>query len=430
MKRTYIKDIVPETEVKLSGWIERIRNPKNMIFIVLKDITGQIQITIDKAANPEMTEKLSNVIANSVITVTGKAVLSEYVKMGGIEFFPTTLTVDSIADALPITKEASLDQRLNHRWIDLRDGNKSLIFRVNTTLEKGIRDYMISTGAIEIHTPKITIQSSEGGSEVFKLDYFGQPAYLTQSPQLYKQMAMASGFDKVFEIGDYFRAESSFTNRHATEFIGFDFEISHIESHHDVMDYLEGALRNALQAVKDAHSTELKETFDVEIDIPECDFPRIPFHEALDIVEKEYGYKGEKVDFDPESEKLICQYVKEKYNSDFVYITEYPFEARAFYSMKCEDNPKLCKSFDLLWKGIEITSGAQREHRYEVLKAQIAEKGIDPAIMNDYLEFFRYGCPTHGGIGLGIARMLAKLLNLPTIKEATYIFRGPNRITP
>ncbi len=430
MERTYIKDIEPEKEITISGWIERIRNPKSMIFIVLRDITGVVQVTIDKSTQPEITEKLSNVIANSVITLRGVAHLSEYVKMGGIEFIPSDVTIDSVAEALPITKEASLDQRLNYRWIDLRDNAKNLIFRVNTTLEKGLRDYMIETGAIEIHTPKITVQSSEGGSEVFKLDYFGQPAYLTQSPQLYKQMAMASGFDKVFEIGDYFRAESSFTNRHATEFIGFDFEISHITSHHDIMDYLEGALRRALSDVKQKHEKELQEVYNVTIDIPECDFPRIPFDEALSIVEKEYGYKGSKEDFDPESEKYICQYVKEKYNSDFVYITEYPFEARAFYSMKCEDNPRLCKSFDLLWKGIEITSGAQREHRYDVLKAQIAEKGINPEVMNDYLEFFKYGCPTHGGVGLGIARMLAKLLNLPTIKEAVYIFRGPNRITP
>ena len=430
MERTYIKDIVPEKEIELSGWVERIRNPKSMIFIVLKDVTGQVQVTIDKALQPEIAESLQNVIANSVITVTGVAHLSEYVKMGGMEFIPNSVKVDSVAEALPITKEASLDQRLNHRWIDLRDSAKTLIFKVNTTLEKGLRDYMISIGAIEIHTPKITIQSSEGGSEVFKLDYFGQPAYLTQSPQLYKQMAMASGFDKVFEIGDYFRAESSFTNRHATEFVGFDIEISHIKSHHDVMDCLEGALKYSLGEVKKLHEKDLQDTYGVSIDIPECEFPRIPFREALDIVEREYGYRGEKVDFDPESEKYICQYVKEKYNSDFVYITEYPYEARAFYSMKCEEDPTLCKSFDLLWKGIEITSGAQREHRYDVLKAQIAEKGINPEAMNDYLEFFKYGCPTHGGIGLGIARMLAKMLNLPTIKEACYIFRGPNRITP
>jgi len=197
MKRTYIKDIVPEKEIILSGWVERIRNPKSMIFIVLRDVTGQVQVTIDKESQPEITEKLNSVIAHSCITVKGVAHLSEFVKMGGMEFIPTEVTVDSIAEALPITKEASLDQRLNYRWIDLRDPAKTLIFRVNTTLEKGLRDYMISTGAIEIHTPKITIQSSEGGSEVFKLDYFGQPAYLTQSPQLYKQMAMASGLTEI-----------------------------------------------------------------------------------------------------------------------------------------------------------------------------------------------------------------------------------------
>lgn len=430
MKRTLINEIVPETEIMISGWVERIRESKNMIFLVVKDITGHIQVTIEKANNEEMANVLHGVIANSVVSVYGVAHLSEYVKMGGIEIIPTKVEVLSKSEALPITEEASVEQQLNYRWIGLREDRNILIFKVQTLMEKAMRDYLIQNRFIEIHTPKITAQSSEGGSEVFRLDYFGQPAYLTQSPQLYKQMAMASGFERVLEIGPYFRAEQSFTARHATEFVGLDIEMSYIESHYDVMDVQEGMITYMLEQVHKEYGEQIKEVFGVDIVVPTVKFPRLSFKDAMEILKNECGYNTGKNDFDTESERLICKYVYEKFGSEFVFITDYPFEARAFYTMKHEDNPTYSKSYDLLWKDVEITSGAQREHRPDMLTANIKEKGINPEVMKSYIEFFTYGCPPHGGFGLGLARLLAKMLNLPNIKEASFLFRGPNRILP
>ncbi len=430
MERTLIKNIVPETEIKISGWVERIRESKNMIFLVVKDISGHIQVTIEKATSEEIANALHGVIVNSVVSVYGVAHLSEYVKMGGIEMIPTKVEVLSKAEALPITEEASVEQQMNYRWIGLREDKNILLFKIQTLVEKAMRDYLVENRFIEIHSPKITAQSSEGGSEVFKLDYFGQPAYLTQSPQLYKQMAMAAGFERVLEVGPYFRAEQSFTARHATEFMGLDIEMSYINSHHDVMDIQEGMLCYMLKQVKEQYGEQIKEVFGVDIVVPTQRFPRIKFKDAMEILKNECGYNTGKNDFDTESERMICKYVAEKYGSEFVFITDYPFEARAFYTMKNEDDAVYSKSYDLLWKDVEITSGAQREHRPDVLASQIAEKGINPEVMKSYIEFFEYGCPPHGGFGMGLARLTAKMLNLANIKEASFIFRGPNRILP
>ena len=290
-----------------------------------------------------------------------------------------------------------------------------------------IREYCLQNQFIEIHTPKISAQSTEGGSEVFKTEYFGQTAYLTQSPQLYKQMAMASGFEKVFEIGPCFRAEQSFTSRHATEFMSFDVEMSYIDNHHDVMDMEEDMLKYVLKRVHDTYGDKIKEVFGVDVVVPTVAFPRLTFLEAMDILEKEYHYP-KKDDFDPESEKLLCQYAMKHYGSEFVFITDFPFANRAFYTMQSENGNS--KSYDLLWKDQEITSGAQREHRVQQLVENIASKGINPENMKGYVDFFRYGCPAHGGYAIGINRFVAKLLGLPNIKEATFIFRGPNRIMP
>ena len=323
---------------------------------------------------------------------------------------------------------------MDYRWIDLRDEKKTFLFKVQTAFEKYAVEFFNKNGFIEIHTPKITALSSEGGSEVFELkNYFGQKAYLTQSPQLYKQMSMMAGFDKTFEIGEYFRANPSFTSRHDTEFTGIDVEISFIESHHDVMDLEEALLGYVMQGVHDEYNEQFKAYFGHDINTLGQKIPRIPLLEAYEILKREKNYEVPRVlkgDLDPEGEKLLCEYVKEAYGSDFVFVIDFPAKARAFYSMKKEEEPELTKTYDLLFKGIEITSGAQREHRYEQLRSNIAENGIDPETMREYLDFFRFGAPTHGGFGLGITRTLVKLFDLPSVKDVTFIFRGPNRLKP
>lgn len=430
MNRTYIKDVKENEKVKVAGFIENLRDKKSMQFIVLQDTTGKLQVTVEKEKLPQVAEVFSSVIVGSVVEIEGTVINNEYVKLGGKELIPESVKVLSSAEALPINNQAQIEERMNYRWIDLRDEKKALVFKIATLTEKAIRDYCIQNNFVEIHTPKISAQSSEGGSEVFKLDYFGTPAYLTQSPQLYKQMAMAAGFERVFEIGDCFRAEQSFTARHATEFTSFDVEMSYIDSHYDVMDFEERLLTYVLAEVNKVYGEQIKEVFGVEVKVPTEKFIKIPYHKALEILKTEYNYIGANNDFDTESERLICDYAIKKHNSEFVFITEFPTSQRAFYSMKSEDNAELSKTFDLLYKDVEITSGAQREHRAEELTQNIKEKGINPESMQGYIDFFRYGCPTHGGFAIGVARFMAKMLNLPSIKEATYLFRGPKRILP
>lgn len=430
MERTYIADLKPDTEQKMQGFVERIRETKSMIFIVLKDTTGHIQVTVDRNAVPEVASAVSGKLAGSVFTVFGTPKLSEYVKMGGIEVLPKEIIVESSAEALPINAETKIEDRLNYRWVDLRDDAKSLVFKIETEVEHAMREYMISNKFIEIHTPKISAQSSEGGSELFSLMYFGQKAYLTQSPQFYKQMAMASGLERVFEFGDCFRAEQSFTSRHATEFLSFDVEMSYINDHYDVMELEEELLTNVLGVINKKYGDTIKSVYNTEVKVPTAKFPRIPYTKAVEILKNEYNYVGASNDFDTESERLICDYAMKNYGSEFVFITEYPFSQRAFYSMKCDTDTSLCKSYDLLWKDQEITSGAQREHRSENLTQNIRDKGINPDNMSNYISFFRYGCPPHGGFAIGMARLIAKLLGLPSIKESTFVFRGPHNILP
>lgn len=434
MNRIYINKLENNKVVKVAGYVESIRDTKKMFFLVLRDVTGYVQITIIKEENAKILEVASRLTPHSFVEIVGKCVFSDYVKNGGKEIYPTEINVLSIAEPLPINENSGQDARLDYRWIDLRDENRVFFFKIQTAFERYSVDYFCNNGFIEIHTPKITALSSEGGSEVFELkNYFGQKAYLTQSPQLYKQMSMAAGFDKTFEIGEYFRANPSFTNRHDTEFHGIDIEISFIESHHDIMDQEENWLKYVLNKINEVYGNEYLSKFGKSMPIIEKPIPRIPLFEVYKILEEKMKYvvpRQLKGDLDPEGERLICEYAKKELESDFVFVTDFPSTARAFYSMKHENNPNLTKTYDLLFKGVEITSGAQREHRYEILKQQIAENGINPENMHQYLEFFRYGVPTHGGFGISVTRVLFKLFDLPSVKDVTFLFRGPNRLTP
>lgn len=431
--KTQIKDIKIETECEISGFIETIRQQKTMLFIVLRDRSSKIQIAIEKAKMPELSEELAKLQKDSVIRVKGKAISAPSVTLGGIEFVPETIEIESESSALPITSESSIDLRQDYRWIDLRDQKHRLIFEIRTFVEHKMREFFIEKGFIEIHTPKISAQCSEGGAEVFGIDYYGQKAYLTQSPQLYKQMAIASGFEKVFEIGTQYRAEKSFTARHAAESVAVDFEIADVKSHHEVCDMEEDFLIYVLSAVKEKYGEVIKKEFGVPVLLPEGRIPRIKLAEVFEIFEKEYGIKtpeAKRLDLDPDAEKLICKYTSEKLGSELVFITDYPAEARAFYTKRESEDSLSCMSLDLLYRGWELNSGAVREHRYDILKKQIEEKGIKSEHMKDYLDFFKYGCPPHGGIGLGIDRFVARLLDLPSIKESIFLFRGPSRLKP
>lgn len=428
MERTYIKDIKVGENNKVRGFIENIRDKKTMAFIVIRDITGKLQVTIEKEKYPEIAEEIAGVLPHSVITVEGPVIANEFVKMGGVEMLPEKLKVDSRAEALPLGPDANIDTRLDYRWIDLRTEKNQLMFEMQTELVKSFREFCLERNFIEIHTPKLIGTASESGSDVFELDYFDGKAYLAQSPQFYKQMAMASGFERIFETGPVFRAEKSNTNKHATEFTGFDLEISYIDSYEDVMKFEEEMLTYALKNLKEKYGEKSKEIFGKEIVVPTLPFPRIKLADLYAELKAMYGFEvpaEEMNDLTTEAERLCKKFSMDKYGHEFLFVTDYPKDKRAFYHMRKDGIPQ---GYDLIWNGVEITTGAQREHRYDILKAQAQEKGLDNDV-KFYLEFFKYGCPPHGGFGLGVDR-LTMILTDYTIKEVEFLFRGPNRITP
>ncbi len=443
-ERVYIKDVAEKvgTEVKLQGFADNIRNSKSMLFIVLKDITGKVQITLEKDSAPELAEKLEAVTNDSVLTVIGQVAENEYVKLGGIEIIPKEISVESVAEALPIARKeipatkkkkaverSSIDQRIDYRWIDLRTEENQLMFQVQTALVNAMRQYLLAEGFIEIHTPKLIGAASESGADVFQVEYFDRKAYLAQSPQFYKQMAMASGFERIFEVGPVFRAEKSFTSKHTTEFTGFDLEFSYIDSFRDVMRMEENLLQAGLKAVQEKYGERIKELFGTEVIVPGTPFPVVTLQELYQGLERDFGYtveESEKGDLTTDAERLSYEWVKKHYGHEFLFVTDYSAQKRAFYHMRDENG--VPQGYDLIWRGVEITTGAQREHRYEVLKKQAEEKGLAEDV-RFYLEFFRYGCPPHGGFGIGVDRLTMLLMGL-TIKDAMFLFRGPNRLTP
>ncbi len=417
-----------EGRVRFQGMIEVVRDKKNIQFIVLKDFSGKIQVTVDKVAYPEVGEVFSHLLAGSTVLVEGQLVKSEYVKLGGREVLADKVEVTSTAEAYPIGPESNIDQRLDYRWLDLRQDKNLLAFKVQTLLNNAMREYLNERDFVEIHSPKLIATASESGSEVFEVKYFDGLAYLAQSPQFYKQMANSSGFGRVYEVAPVFRAEKSHSKKHATEFTSFDLEFSWIESYEDVMKLEEEMLAYALGQVKEKYGEEIKETFGVEVVVPSLPFPRIKLAELYKQLEQRYGFttEEEKDDLATEAERLCRQFAQEVYGHEFLFVTDYGASKRAFYHLRKDGVPQ---GYDLIWKGVEITTGAQREHRYDVLKAQAAEKGLEKDV-EFYLQFFKYGCPPHGGFAIGLDRMLMNLLELANIKEAMFIFRGPERITP
>ena len=427
--RTLIKNLEEEKIATISGWAKKVRNTKYMIFVILSDRSGSIQVSIDKENNKKIVDQLEGVLEDSVLSFTGKMVKSEYVKQGGCEFLPETVKILSYAEACPLENNANIDTRLDYRWIDLRSEKNNLMLNVQSTFVNAMRDYLVSQDFTEIHTPKIIPTASESGSEVFEVKYFDRKAYLAQSPQFYKQMAMASGLERIFEVAPAFRAENSNTNRHTTEFTSFDVEFAYIDSYEDVMSLEEDMLIAGLTKVKEMYGDKIKEIFGEDVVVPKKPFPRINLQDLYKELNTRYGYEipdHDIGDMNAEAEKLTSKYAFEKFGHEFIFVTGFAKTKRAFYHMRENDIPL---GYDLIWKGTEITTGAQREHRYEELRKQADEKGLGKDV-EFYMEFFIYGCPPHGGFAIGVDRLTMLLLNIPSLKEEMIIFRGPNRLAP
>jgi nondiscriminating aspartyl-tRNA synthetase len=433
--RTLIADLAEKVDqqVTVRGWVQAIRDQKSVQFVIVRDETGLAQAVLPKGEPPsELNEAISALTVESAVTVRGTVAADERVKLGGLELKLAELAVDSLAEPeVPIAPDSALDKRIDWRYLDLRRPDRRLIFEVQTTAEHAMRDYWRKEGFIELHTPKFMGSASESGAELFKVEYFERVAYLAQSPQFYKQMAMAAGFGKVFEVGPVFRANPSFTSRHDTEFTSVDVEIAWIDSHEDVMAFEERWLAHVLAAVKDAHGGEIERTFATELTVPTLPFPKVTLEDAKQLL-REHGHEapGAGHDLDPPSERALSAIVKELHGHEFAFVTDYPTTVRPFYHMRYPDRPTVTKSFDLLWRGIELTTGAQREHRQEQLLAQAADKGVDVGPIQYYLDFFRYGAPPHGGFGFGLTRLLMQMLGQENVREVTFLYRGPHRLEP
>ena len=416
--------------VTIAGWAQTLRLQRAMQFVIVRDHTGAVQVT-HRRDGTALESALDGLTAESAVRITGRVQANPVVSLGGLEIIPEKVTVENLAETpLPIDAHTGTEGRLDWRFLDLRRRpDARLVLEVQTTGERAMREFAFAEGCTEMHTPKLMGTASESGAEVFEVGYFGRPAYLAQSPQFYKQMAIAGGVDRVFEVGPVFRAEPSFTSRHATEFTGVDVELAWIDSVEDVMSFEERMLAHVLSAVAAAHGPAIEEHFKTEVTVPRVPFPRLTIAEALALSRTSAPDSG-RDDLDPAGERAVSARILAETGHEFVFVTEYPASVRPFYHLRPAGKPHLTASFDLLWKGLEITTGAQREHRYDVLLAQAASKGLSPDPMRWYLDCFRYGCPPHGGFGLGLGRLVMALLDLDSIRDATFLFRGPNRLIP
>ena len=436
MIRTHIAEIpqkIGET-ILIKGHAQTVRLQSSVAFIVLREITGTVQCVIERGT-PAF-ETVKQITTESVVSVTGTVVKTESTE-SGVEIQVSELKIISLAEAtpIPVTQKGSVEvtqeKSQDWRFLSLRAPRGATIMRAFSAMTAGYHEYLSKQGFIEIQTPKIMATPSESRAELFKIEYFGQTAYLAQSPQLFKQMAIASGLERVFEVAPAFRADKSFTTRHATEFTSFDGEMGYIESFEEVMTELEQAIRYMLTAIKKSCGKEIEKYFGISEFQLKKPIPRITMARAKEIL-REMGCASEQPDITTAEEKALGEYVKEHFDSDFVYVTEWPWESRPFYHKKAidEHGQPISVSADLLYKGVEIVTCAQREESYSKLCEQLREKGLHQEGLQWYLDCFRYGMPPHGGWGFGGARFIKQLLELPTIREAMFLFRGPTRLMP
>ena len=416
-------------KITVAGWVEDIRNIGNIAFIIIRDKKGTLQVTGLKKEHPELFKELVEVSRESVVSVSGLCQKSDKAR-NGYEIIPESFDVLGKAETpLPLGVvdkiESEMDTRLDNRFIDLRKPEIQAIFKIRNEVVKAVHEYMQKNDFIEIHTSNINASSSEGGTEVFKFKYFEKEAFLAQSPQLYKQMMMATGFDRVYEIAWYFRAEEHNTRRHLNESTAVDVEMSFIENEEDVMKTLEGLVYSMWKKASDCKD-ELK-VLKKEIKVPKLPFKRISYDDAVKkLVYNKCDIKwGD--DLGTEEEKTLGEIMK-KEGCEFYFITKYPLESKPFYTMP--EGDKFSRSFDLECKGVELASGSQRIHDVELLKKRIKAGGLDSKDFDSYLKAFRYGMPPHGGFGFGIERFLMELLDIQNIRECILFPRDRTRLTP
>lgn len=437
MERVLISDLKEKigNQVRIQGRVSTIRNQGKIVFLMIKDRTGIVQCVAWEGNNKELVKTLKSVTPESIVSITGLVKEAKQVTLG-YEVEIEEVIIDSLSETpLPIVIEeeyknnlTALEQRLDYRWVDLRSNKNSLMVEVSSFFFEKLREFCIQNNFIQIHTPKILGVASEGGANVFEVKYFDRKAYLAQSPQFHKQMAIASDIERVFSIGPAFRAEKSYTTRHLTEYTSFDIEMAYIDSFRDVCDFEEEMLTFTLEKIEEKFGDQIKELFGIEVKKPQNKFEYLTVKEAKEKLAKANIPSKDDGDFSPEEERALSKIVEEESGSEFLFVTEFPHDKRAFYHMKDPHNQEYALGFDLLWKGVEITTGAQREHRTEHLIKNAEERGIKTETLQEYFDYFRYGCPPHGGFAIGTERFLMKLLGYSTVLETSFLPNTPNRL--
>jgi len=428
----YSKEITSKQyamSITVAGWIEEVRNLGSIAFLILRDRLGTLQITLLKKEHQDIFEELTTLPRESVISVTGLCQENKKVR-NGFEILPEVYTLLSKAKTpLPLgvvdRVESDFDTRLDNRFLDLRKQERQAIFKIRNAVLTSVHDYLRSQHCIEVHTPNIIASSSEGGTDVFTLKYFEKEAFLAQSPQLYKQMLMATGLDRVYEIAWYFRAEEHNTRRHLNESTAVDLEMAFIENEEEVMIILEHLVQHMWKQASTC-SAEL-DILDKTITVPKVPFPRITYDEVLNKLQKRECSLKWGQDLGSEEERLLGEIMK-KEGVDFYFITRYPLASKPFYTMP--EKEKYSRSFDLACKGVEMASGSQRIHNVTVLTERLQDCGLNPKDFTSYLQAFEYGMPPHGGFGFGIERFLMELLDLENIRECILFPRDRTRLTP
>ncbi|MFB6301721.1 MAG: aspartate--tRNA(Asn) ligase [Haloferacaceae archaeon] len=432
-ERTYAADATAGEAATVAGWVHEIRDLGGIAFLILRDRTGRIQVKFEKdEMDDDLVETGLGVQRESVITVTGDVEAEERAPTG-VEIVPESVEVLAEADPeLPLDPsgkvEADLSTRLDHRTLDLRKPEVKAIFEIRAEVLRAVREYFRSIGCTEINTPKIVATGTEGGTELFPITYFGEEAFMNQSPQLFKQLMVGSGLERVFEIGPIFRAEEHNTPRHLNEATMIDFESAFVD-HGEAMDVCEGTLRAAYEGVAENCADQL-ETLDLaeEFAVPDESFPRLTYEEAIERVNATGDLEEQLVwgdDLSTEAEKALGDEVGGHY-----FVTDWPSEIKPFYIQDYDDDPDVSKGFDLMHPRMELVSGGQREHRYEELVEGFRQQGLDPDQFAYYTEIFRYGMPPHAGWAYGVERLVMTMLGLSNIREAVIFPRDRQRLSP
>lgn len=434
IEREYTDRITTDRDgevLPVAGHVHEIRDLGGLLFVIVRDRQGVVQVVFKENDDADLFEQAEALGKEDIVHIVGEVVANDQAP-GDIELLPESLSVISESRSqlpLEIAKDvdADLSTRLDNRVVDLRKPEVRAVFALRSKLVSAMEAWFDDHDYYNVDTPLISEEGAEGGADLFPILYYDHDAFLSQSPQLYKQMLMAAGFDKLYERSKAFRAEDFATSRHVSEISMFDVELAYVEDHHDVMDVQEESLRYTLRQAAETAQAEL-DTLDVDLDVPEEPFPRVTFEEARTILATEYDHEIDDNDLDTKGERLLGEHF-EAQGHPAVFVVGYPDE-KFYYMQDVEDDEVASRKFDLIYRGLELSSGGQREHDLDRLTAAMDEQGASPADFEFYLEAFEYGIPPHGGYGLGIDRLVQTVAGLDNVKDAILFPRDPERITP